>query len=576
MRWAGLAPGRGFGGTVAATFLEPSRRQRQPTAQTLARRTRALAFLGIVLLSVLLLRLWGLQVIHGAQERAIAEAQRVRLGLTTAPRGEILDRNGAVLVSDRLVPAVRVDPGHLPAPGAARRALYRRLGEVLDLPARSLQLMVVRGRRASPYANVTLAVGVPFTRVTYLLEHQERFPGVEIVGVHVRRYPLGPLAAGVLGTVGGGTESQRHQRRFRGARPGDIVGQSGLEYTYDRWLRGRDGATRVVVDALGRRRGVLSGLPPRPGLQLRTSLDIRLEREGYAGLLRGFALARRNHHPGGAGAFAALDPRDGRLLALGSWPSFDPDPFAHGAGGRALRQLSAPGSGARLVNRAIQGAYPTGSTFKAITAVAALQSGVLRPDTIVNDPGTFSFGSIVLHNAGDTPHGSIAMAQALQVSSDVFFYRLGAQLAFAPGAPLQRWARKLGIGRPTGIDLPGEFSGLLPSPAWRDRLFRLHQTDRPWTPGDDVNLAVGQGDLQATPLQLAVAYAAIANGGHVVRPRVGMDVELPGGRVAHLVRTPRGRRVRISPVARATIMRGLRLAASAPGGTSADVFSGFP
>jgi penicillin-binding protein 2 len=531
---------------------------------------------GVLGMCILLLRLWGLQIVHGAHERAIADAQRVRLVLTPAPRGEIVDRNGAVIVSDRVAPKVEVDPSRLPPPGPPRHALYARLGRVLGLPASAIQRAVVHGRRAAPYADVTLRIGLPLSQLAYLLERQQRFPGVQVVRVHVRGYPLGRLAAQVVGTVGEISEPELHEPRFRGARPGDIVGQSGLEYTYNRWLRGRDGAARVVADALGHRRGVLANLPARPGRTLRTSLDLGLEREGYTALRAGFALAHRHHNPAGAGAFAALDPRDGAVLALGSWPSFDPDPFAHGGGGPALRRLARESSSGGLVDRAIQGTYPTGSTFKPITAVAALQSGVITPKTIVNDPGTFSFGGFVRHNAGNTPHGDIAMAQALQVSSDVFFYRLGAQLAFRPRQPLQTWAQRLGIGRPTGIDLPGEFGGLLPSPAWRDRLFQARHTDRPWSAGDDVNLAVGQGDLQATPLQMAVAYSAIANGGLVVRPRLGLDVERGGGRATHRVRRPPGRRIALSPLARSTILQGLRLAASAPGGTSADVFRGFP
>jgi penicillin-binding protein 2 len=239
------------------------------------------------------------------------------------------------------------------------------------------------------------------------------------------------------------------------------------------------------------------------------------------------------------------------------------------------KALTSQSNGAPLLDRAIRGEYPTGSTFKLITATAALQSGLITPDTVLDDPGSIQIGNITFQNSGGTPHGAIALREAIQVSSDVFFYRMGAQLNSLKGEMLQRWARRLGIGRPTGIDLPGEFSGLLPSPEWRDQLFRKKLTDRPWTVGDNVNLAVGQGDLQATPLQMAVAYSTIANGGRVVTPHLGLEVDDAAGRALQTIEPGASHKVAVSGRNRQAILDGLRLAASAPGGTSADVFAGF-
>src|SRR5205807_3705381 len=188
----------------------------------------------------------------------------------------------------------------------------------------------------------------------------------------------------------------------------------------------------------------------------------------------------------GRGGFVALDPRNGEVLALGSSPTFNPNVFAKPLTEERYKALTSQANGAPLLDRAIRGEYPTGSTFKLITATAALQSGLITPDTVLDDPGSIQIGNITFQNSGGTPHGSIALREAIQVSSDVFFYRMGAQLNGLKGDVLQRWARRLGIGRPTGIDLPGEFSGLLPSPEWRDRLFRNKLTDRPWTVGDNV------------------------------------------------------------------------------------------
>nr|MBA2343126.1 penicillin-binding protein 2 [Thermoleophilaceae bacterium] len=226
---------------------------------------------------------------------------------------------------------------------------------------------------------------------------------------------------------------------------------------------------------------------------------------------------------------------------------------------------------------AIQSVYPTGSTFKLVTATAALEGGLITPETVQFDGGSITVGGITFKNAKDAVNGSIALRKALSVSSDVFFYRLGQQADDNRDRLLiQKWARRLGFGGQTGIDLPGEAEGLIPTPDWRNDLFRRKQTDRPWSVGDNINLSVGQGDLQADPLQLAVAYATIANGGKVVRPRLGGRIEDTGGRVVQELESPTPRKLDIAPAHRQAILEGLRSAASDSGGTSADVFAGFP
>jgi penicillin-binding protein 2 len=227
-----------------------------------------------------------------------------------------------------------------------------------------------------------------------------------------------------------------------------------------------------------------------------------------------------------------------------------------------------------LTNRAIAGAYPTGSTFKPITSVAALASGEVTTTEPILDDGLFTLGGIDFENAGGAAYGSISMQTALQVSSDVFYYTLGDRMNGS--LALQDWARKLGIGRESGIDLPGEQPGLLPTPAWRNQLYREELTDRPWSAGDNVNLSVGQGDLQADPLQMAVAYATIANGGTVPRPHVALQVEDPAGRVLREFESRPARSVRIDPAWRETILAGLHDAAQSSSGTSYGVFGGFP
>jgi penicillin-binding protein 2 len=264
-------------------------------------------------------------------------------------------------------------------------------------------------------------------------------------------------------------------------------------------------------------------------------------------------------------------------VALGSQPSFDPNVFSKVIRERDFKRLSNPANGAPLTNRAIQGGYPTGSTFKLITATAALQSGLITPDTVQYDPGSLRVGGVTFKNAGGAVNGALALRKALTVSSDVFFYKLGLMANSAgKGLAIQTWAHRLGLGRVTGIDLPGELPGLVPSPKWRNRLFKKKQTDRPWTVGDNINLAVGQGDLRADPLQMALAYATVANGGRVVTPRLGLRIEDSAGRALQELDAPAARRVKVKGEFRQAILDGLRGAASQPGGTSADVFRGFP
>jgi penicillin-binding protein 2 len=287
----------------------------------------------------------------------------------------------------------------------------------------------------------------------------------------------------------------------------------------------------------------------------------------------------------------AMDPTNGEVLALGSYPSFDPSILSHPISQTAYDRFFGPSAGSPAYDRAIAGYYPTGSTFKPITAMAALTHGIITPDTPITDNGCITVG--LAHqpycNAGKVANGTLSLSRAIQVSSDVFFYTLGARLNGLAHQPLQTWARALGLGRPTGIDLPGEIKGLIPDRAWRTAINkkeiacekRTHKAScfisdkRDWTIGDNVNLAVGQGDLQATPLQMATVYSTIVNGGRVPKPHLGLRVQDNTGRLLQQLNPGASRHVDINPTYRQAIMDGLRLAAGAPGGTSYDVWQGW-
>jgi penicillin-binding protein 2 len=532
----------------------------------LALRVAILGGVALVMFAVVFLRLWYVQILSGDRYLAEANDNRVREVKVEAPRGRIVDRNGTVLVDNRTALSVQVAPDRLPAARLARRRELRRLGYALGLSPGGIRRKIRRETRRLPYSPVTLKTDVGMRTVFYLEENQPQFQGVDVKRVFLRRYPYRTIGAHLFGTTGEVTDHQLKQGRYAGVTLGDRVGQSGIEYTYDRYLRGRNGASRIQVDALGRPKGELAVKDPTPGKQLRLSIDLGLQKAGQQ------ALAAY----GKPGAFVAMDPKNGEVVGLGSSPSFDPNLFAKTIRPSVYKRLTSAANGAPLADRATQGLYPTGSTFKLITSTAALESGLISPASVLFDGGSLTVGGVTFKNSGGVSHGALALPRALQVSSDVFFYRLGLMADQRGGNVIQKWARRLGLGRPTGIDIPGEAGGLVPSPAWRNRLFKKGLTDRPWTPGDNINLAVGQGDLQADPLQMAVAYSAIANGGYVITPHVGMRVEDASGRVLQEIRPRPRRKLDISAQTRSAIMGGLRAAANDAGGTSAPVFEGFP
>jgi penicillin-binding protein 2 len=531
----------------------------------LALRVAVFGGVALALFAVLFFRLWTLQVVNGEEYLAEANNNRIREYRVLAPRGDILDRDGEVLVDNRTSLALQLNPRKLAADEGERREELTELAALLNTEPAKLRRAIHEELEEAPSAPVTLRADVGRYLVYFLQENQDRFPGVEVRRVFVRDYPHGTLAAHLFGNVGEVSEKELKEPRYRQLEPGDTVGKEGVEAQYDEVLRGRAGATRIQVDSLGRPtpNGQLKVVEPAPGSNLRLTIDTSLQEAGEA------ALAGTGLY----GAYVAMDVRDGAILAMGSNPTFDPDVLTRPTQSQVDELYRDPIS-SPLTNRAIAGAYPTGSTYKPITSVAALASGNVTTTESIYDDGAFTLGGITFENAGGVEHGSISMQKALEVSSDVFYYTLGDRMNGSPA--LQEWSHKLGIGRETGIDLPGEQPGLLPAPAWRNELYREGLTERPWSAGDNVNLAVGQGDLQADPLQMAVAYATIANGGTVPRPHVAMQVEDAAGRVLREIEPRPSRHVEIDPEWRETILAGLHDAAQSGEGTSYDVFGGFP
>ena len=354
------------------------------------------------------------------------------------------------------------------------RRLYRRLGHVIDVKPKTIHERVIEGVAELPYSNVTIRTAVNRTAFNYIRERKEEFPGVEVEKQYLRDYPHDELGAQLFGTTREISPEELKLKRYRGVEPGTRIGADGIEESYDEYLRGTDGFTRVVINALGSRddRRQMSRREPKQGQRLRITLDLNLQRAANDALARAVGAASQNGAK--AGAFVAMDPRNGEILALGSYPSFDANEFAKPISQARYNALSSEDLGAPLFNRAIAATYPTGSTFKPVTAMAALEEGVITPETPIVDDGEFELGDRVFKNAKDAVFGTLTLPGALTVSSDVFFYTLGAEMN-GRGPVLQEWAKRLGVGRRTGIDIPGEFAGLVPDSKWRNEGYKEYR-----------------------------------------------------------------------------------------------------
>jgi penicillin-binding protein 2 len=614
--------------------LDPANDRRPPITPQLAIRVAGAGVLAFLLFGIVFFRLWYLQVLDGDKYLAQARDNRVRTERIQAPRGELVDANNLQLVSNRKASVLSLNPasipsemtaaiaeygqrsgqwavrrkqlvkqlgkkrgsrkaGTAPARPVATGALWERyqdLGKVLQMSPKTINGKVVDSIVQVPYVNVRIKVDVPASQRNYIEERSGDFPGVSIDSVWLRQYPNRDLAAQTLGTIGQISKAQlSNKKKFKDVAAGTDVGQTGLELEYDQYLRGIDGQYRIDVNAAGERRNGVVSVEPKAGKQLKLTLHQELQQKGEQ------ALAEAGH--GLPGAFVAMNPETGAIYAMGSSPSYNPRdlnrPFASTA---AYEAKFGKAAGSPLINRADQSAYPTGSIFKPITALAALDAGVITPQQTFNDTGCFQTGARekidVSCNAGKKVNGTIDMVDALRVSSDTYFYNLGKKMYDRlPAQPLQEWSHKLGIARDTGIDLPYEGQGTIPSPEQIRRLQAAERRcrqdekrascgiallDASWNPGDMTNFAVGQGGLQASPLQMAVAYSTIINSGRVPTPHIGDQVEDSRGYIQKLD-APSRRKVKIDPSWRQAIMDGLFEAANKEGGTSTGVWAdGWP
>jgi penicillin-binding protein 2 len=545
-----------------------------------------IGILGIVAIAVfcaLFFRLWALQVISGEHYLEDANNNQIRSFGVIAPRGSILDRDGDVLVSNKPGTLVQIWPAALEnIPAAERNAMLRRLSGLLELKVKNVRAKVRERLGTDPLTPVTIDAEVSDLKTAFLMEHQGQFPGVQITETYLRSYEQGDLAAQILGYVAEISPEQLAERADQGYAAGDRIGQTGIEAAYDNYLRGVRGEGRVFVDALGRvtSEREYSQLP-EAGDTIRLTLDVDLQRAAEDALEFGIRLAHeQGEWAADGGAIVAMDVDTGEILALASNPTFDPDVYVGRVEERDLAKLADKSANYPTLNRAVAGGYPPGSTFKPFVALAALQEGLLAPDEIIQCTGKEVIDGQTFMNWDPYKNEPMTVSTALANSCDTFFYNLALRFYERKDSPLQRWARTMGFGQGSGIDVGPEAKGLVPTPNWRRRTFKT-EIDKIWTSGDSVQLAIGQGDLLVSPLQMARAYAMIANGGKLVEPHLVKSVEEPRneGEPPVVLRpyTPKpARDLDLDPYAVQVVQQSLYDATHADYGTSQSVFGTFP
>jgi len=567
-----------------------------------------LGILGIVAIALfvaLFARLWYLQVLSSDSYLEAAEANRIRVVQVEAPRGRILDRDGTVIVDNRVSIVVTVDRVRFADLDEDQRMdMLRRLADELTRygsPATVEQLLDrVNDQRYSRYAPVPVAEDVTEELKIYIEEHEALFPSVAVERVAVRRYPFGTRAAHVIGYVGEINDDELAERENKPKTyiRGNQIGKTGVERIYEDDLRGMPGQTAFEVDANGDPVRILEDLstPPIPGDDVWLTLDIEAQALAEDLLAQALEDARNrrvsaNNLPnrGNAGSVVVTDPRNGEVLAMASFPVYDPGDFINGISSKEYEYLTSDAADAPILNRAIQGEYAPGSTFKLFTGLAAMVTGLRTPEQTIVDKGSFTLaecrGQCTWRNAGSKAYGVVDMRRAMTVSSDVFFYSIGADFWSARGRlgeeAMQEVVRRFGFDQETGVPLPSEQDGRIPTPQQRKEQYDANPgafLEREWYTGSNVNMAIGQGEVAVTPLQLANGYATFANGGTRYAPNIALKVTRSGSpeTVKRSFEPRINGRVDIDPAHRQALLDGLVGVTTQPGGTAVTTFGDFP
>lgn len=560
-------------------------------------RLKVFALLVALMFAALSTRLWFLQVLATEQFVDAAKNNSVRTARTDALRGEILTADKKQIVTNRKSLEVRVNKQALDESGQAEEVLLR-LSELLDIPVKDIRVKL-EDKRYYDFQPKPIAEFVDETARFYIEEHQDQFPGVEVVDASVRAYPLGDSAAHIVGYLGQISREQADAAAFRNYGLNDLVGKAGLELTYEKWLRGKKGTQRYVVNSDGETIRRLSETDPAPGNNLVLSLDSEIQQASETALEEGILRARtiydenyQRYFAANAGAVVVLDAKDGGVVAMASWPTYDPRWFVRGLKPDESRYLglcencAGAQKVAPLLDRAYQQVYIPGSTFKPFTALAAVKEGFASlggaydcPAEYVhpNDESGASFS-----NWSSVGLGYRSVGELLRISCDTAFYKWGSDFYFKwlndqfgeDSEPLQQDLRQWGFQRRTGLDLPSEAVGLVPDAAWGEADEQQIILPDGWVPGGNILLMIGSGYVTVTPLQLATAYAALANEGRICEPHVVDHIVDVNGTT---VKKVGGRCDRTLPYSREQLNYIMGALTQVPvSGTAASAFAGFP
>jgi penicillin-binding protein 2 len=510
--------------------------------EQLRQRVFRLTIAACIFFFLLLTRLWYLQVIDAEKLKELSESNRLRFVPVAASRGTMLDRNGEVLVNNTPSFSLAVIPQDVKDKGLLLDTLAHDLG----FDRKELLERWEKGKGQANYYPVILASGITRDEVEFIEENRLRLPGVEIEMKPVRGYPNGLLAAHLFGYLGEISEKELDDPAYSEDNPGDYIGKSGIEKSWEKYLHGVDGGKQIEVDARGRYLRTLSESPPVSGNGMILTIDRKLQKSAEQ------AFGDK------AGAAVVMEIGSGEILAFASNPGFDPALFAGRMPPAIWKQYLAD-KRHPLENKALKGQYPPGSTFKIITALAGIEAGLIDADTTVNCTGSYSVGTSTFKCWDKHGHGRVNLKKALRESCDVYFYQLAERLGVDR---IAQTAREFGFGEPMGIGLENEKGGLIPTSAWKEKRF-----GKKWFRGETLPVGIGQGYVTATPIQLASMIATVADEGTVYRPHLVKKIVNPDGKVLKEFLPEVMKRVNIKGAGYRLVKEGLLAVVNDPHGT---------
>ncbi len=493
-------------------------------------RIRIYFFIILIIVTVMLVRLWTMQVIASDSFEQRSETQRLRELPLQATRGLILDRSGEIMVDNRLSMVVSVDQD---APITPENIM--KWSEVVGASTGDIEKSIEYSTLHNAVGRRVLALDVDEAAVARISERSSEYPELNVSMEAVRDYPRGQVGSHLLGYTGEITEEQLAREKYESYLAGDIVGKGGIELMYEGVLSGIRGTDVLEVDASGNPTRRVDRIPPAPGHSVKLALDSSIQQAAEIALEEATALARANGMKDAKeGAAVVMDVRTGGIVALASYPTYDPSVFIDGISFAEWDELNHKDSGYPLLNRAVMSSYAPASTFKPFVAYSALSNGLITQNHTVNCKGKWQ-GSTkwqkIFRDWKPSGHGTVGMTEGIAQSCDVFFYDVGYKLYNDKGEPLQDYVRNFGFGVTSDVDLPFEANGRIPTAAWKAAFNKDLPELQEWLPGDSINISIGQGDLLVSPLQLAIAYSAIANGGTLYKPHAAQEVLGADGRV---------------------------------------------